>query len=314
MKSIVFIIPFFGKWPIWFDAHLLSIKANPTVHWLFYTDCNIPDNYPPNCSFVNTNLQDMEVLFTTKIGVPVKIDKPYKLCDLKPSYGHVFEDAIRDFDFWGFTDVDIVWGDIRKNITHEVLVNFDVISSRKDLISGHFNLFKNKNSINWLYKKNDWYKALFSNRQMKRFCEGTFSEITKEAIKEGIIKVKWDEILCNQEKGRDSHQEYYLDKWLWKDGKILELKNGEPIDEVMYLHFINWKRTMKYCEVKYNENPNQFYISYEGMHYQPHSKIAKLLNDIKNLFNGYYFRLKRKKAISSGKKILKKISARFNKQ
>tara|TARA_R110000851_G_scaffold327830_1_gene497804 strand:- start:18046 stop:18990 length:945 start_codon:yes stop_codon:yes gene_type:complete len=311
LKSIIFIIPFFGKWPIWFDAHLLSIKANPTVQWLFYTDCNIPDKHPPNCTFVNTTLQDMEVLFTKKIGVPIKIDKPYKLCDLKPSYGHVFEDAIRNFDFWGFTDIDIIWGNIRKDITPEVLIDFDIISSRKDLISGHFNIFRNVDTINKLYQKNDWYKIAYINPQMKRFCEGTFSEITNEAIKEDLIKVKWDKILCNQENGRDSHQEYYLDRWLWKDGKILELKNGEPINEVMYLHFINWKRTMKYCEIQYDENVRTFYISYIGMHYKTHSSLAKNCNIFKNVFNGYNIResrrMQKKKIQRTIKRIKRKI-------
>lgn len=304
MKSIIFIIPYFGKWPLWFDAHLLSIKANPTISWLFYTDCQIPEDAPANCTFVKSSMQEMEDLFSSKIGVSIKVDKPYKLCDLKPSYGHVFEDRLKEFDFWGFTDIDIIWGDIRKELNQTILNNYDIISSRNGLISGHFNLFRNQETVNKLYKKNDWYKKSFANRDMKRFCEGTFSDITKEAIKEGTIKVKWDRILCNKERGMDSRQEYYLDKWLWKDGKMLELKNGKPIKDVMYLHFINWKRKMKYCEVEYSKNPKPFYISYSAMHYIPHSGFSKALNGIKNLFNGYY-------AILSRKHILKKIKKRL---
>lgn len=304
MKSIVFILPFFGKWPIWFDGHLLSIKTNPTIHWLFYTDCNIPNDPPPNCRFVKSTLADMEVLFSSKIGVPITIDKPYKFCDLKPSYGHVFQEDIKDFDFWGFTDVDIIWGPIRKDMTPEILEQFDIVSSRNGLISGHFNLFKNIDPINKLYRKNDWYKKSYTDKKMKRFCEGTFSDITKEAINEGLLKVKWDEILCNQENDRDSHQEYYLDKWLWRDGKVLELKNGKPINEVMYLHFINWKRTMKFSKIKWQDNPQQFYISYTGMHYKPHSTFEILLNRFKNLYNGYYTILFRKRLEKKLKKLI----------
>ena len=238
MKSLVFIIPFFGKWPLWFDAHLLSIKANPTIDWLFYTDCEIPEYAPSNCTFIKSSLQEMEVLFSDKIGVPIHLDKPYKLCDLKPSYGHVFQEKIKEYDFWGFTDIDIIWGAIRKELDHRLLDDFDIISSRIGLISGHFNLFRNEESINKLYRKNDWYKQSFANRDMKRFCEGTFSDITKEALKENSVKVMWDRILCNQEKGYDSRQEYYLDKWIWKDGRVLEIERGKPINEVIYFHFI----------------------------------------------------------------------------
>ena len=86
---------------------------------------------------------------------------------------------------------------------------------------------------------------------------------------------------------------------------MLELKNGQIINEVMYLHFINWKRTMEYCEVDYNDNPNQFYISYKGMHYDTHSYFSKVFNELKNLYNGYYVllrRIKLKKKIKSLKK------------
>lgn len=317
MKSIVLIIPFFGKWPTWFNAHLLSIKENPTVDWIFYTDCEIPKEMPSNCTFIKSTISQMETLFSEKIGVPVYIDKSYKLCDLKPSYGHVFEDIINDYDFWGFTDVDIIWGDIRKEMTNEILENFDIISSRKGFISGHFNLLRNTEKINKLYRKNDWYKAPFSNREMKRFCEGTFTEITKEAIEGGIVSVKWDRILCNQERGRDSHQEYYLDRWLWKAGKMLELKHGKSIDEVMYLHFINWKRTMKYCEVEYADSPVQFYISYNGIHYNTHSRIGKASNGFKNLFNGYwvqqYIRIKKFRLKSLIKRISRKVKPTLKK-
>ena len=48
MKSIILIVPYFGKWPVWFEAHLISISRNREVDWLFITDCEIPVNYPQN--------------------------------------------------------------------------------------------------------------------------------------------------------------------------------------------------------------------------------------------------------------------------
>ncbi|MFT5753309.1 MAG: hypothetical protein ACI924_000524, partial [Flavobacterium sp.] len=52
-------MPYFGKWPIWFEAHLLSIAKNPTINWLIITDCKLPDNYPENIKFVTTTLQEL---------------------------------------------------------------------------------------------------------------------------------------------------------------------------------------------------------------------------------------------------------------
>jgi hypothetical protein len=63
---------------------------------------------------------------------------------------------------------------------------------------------------------------------------------------------------------------------------------------------------MKYCEVKYNDRPEQFYISYNGMHYNPHSKLTKAMNTLKNHFNGYY-------AILNRKRLRKKLNKKLNK-
>ena len=37
---------------------------------------------------------------------------PYKLCDLKPAYGHIHERDIAGYRFFGYGDIDIVYGQI----------------------------------------------------------------------------------------------------------------------------------------------------------------------------------------------------------
>ena len=312
MKSILLIIPYFGKWPIWFDAYLLSVAANPTIHWLCPTDCEIPKKHPTNISFLPTTLPLLNQRVNKIVQAEVPLN-PRKFCDLKPAYAEIFAKNIEEYDFWGICDMDIVWGDIRKFITGDILDEYDIISSRKENISGHFNLFRNTQKINSLYKQLPNYKVLFDVPEFKWTDEVVLSNFIKNdpAFKALGLRVYWPKILCNEENGRDSHQEYHLDKWLWKEGKMLELKNGKPINEVMYLHFINWKRSMKYCEVEYDDNPSQFYISYKGMHYTPHSSFAKMLNVFKNLFDGYhtreYRRIKRKKLAGLLKRIKRKL-------
>ena len=312
MKSIVLIIPYFGTWPIWFNAYLLSVSANPTIHWLCPTDCEIPKEHPENINFLPITLTMLNRHVNKIISANVPLN-PRKFCDLKPAYGEIFEEEIQGFDFWGICDMDIVWGDIRKFITTKILAEFDIISSRKENISGHFTLFRNTPKLNKLYKQLPNYKALFKVPEFQWTDEVVLSNYLKghNNGKSLGIQVYWPTILCNQENGRDSHQEYYLDKWLWKDGQMLELQNGKPINEVMYLHFINWKRTMKYCKVDYGDNPKQFYISYKGMHYKKHSGFLKMLNGIKNLFDGYYRREYRRIKKNKLKSILKRVKKKL---
>lgn len=315
MKSILLIIPYFGKWPLWFDAYLSSVAANPSISWLCPTDCKIPKNHPENITFRSMSLSEINNFVNNIVEANVPLN-PRKFCDLKPAYAEIFATQVRGYDFWGFCDMDIVWGDIRKFITDDILNEYDIISSRKENISGHFNLFRNTQQINSLYKKLPNYKILFEAPEFKWTDEVILSNFIKTDPAFSIyqFKVYWPSILCNQEKGRDSHQEYYLDRWLWKDGKMLELKNGNPVNEVMYLHFINWKRTMRYCEVSYVDHPEQFYISYNGMHYKKHSNISIAFNWFTNLFDGYYIRLKQRKARANGRLImnqLKKVPNKF---
>jgi hypothetical protein len=307
MGKIVMIVPYLGKWPFWFDAYLVSIAKNPTINWLFVTDCEIPVEFPSNVQFIPTNLNELNLKINAILETEVPLT-PRKLCDIRPAYGKIFQEYIKDYDFWGFCDVDIVWGDIRGFITQNVLKKFDIISSRKNKTSGHFTIFKNKGEINSLYKSIPEFKEKLAMVKLQRMDEDVFTDFLWKELEITLgcsLKIKWDTILCNQENGRDSHQEYYLDKWLWKEGKMLELKNGKPINEVMYLHFINWKRTMKYCEVEYDDNPNQFYISYNGVHYKLHSKMQKIFRRIKNFFNGYEKRMSRKRLF---KRIKRKIN------
>lgn len=305
MKQIVLIVPYIGKWPFWFDAYLISIAKNSTINWLFVTDCQIPLEYPNNVRFVPTTLNKLNLKVNAVLEADVPLT-PRKLCDIRPAYGKIFQEYIKDYDFWGFCDVDIVWGDIRKFITEDMLANYDILSSRKEALSGHFTIFRNVDWLNNYYKTIPNYDYLVRQQKYMWTEEQVFTQYLHSKINTANApKVFWPTILCNQENGRDSHQEYHLDKWLWKEGKMLELKNGQIINEVMYLHFINWKRTMEYCEVDYNDNPNQFYISYKGMHYDTHSYFSKVFNELKNLYNGYYVllrRIKLKKKIKSLKK------------
>ncbi|MBB6681128.1 hypothetical protein H4O20_06700 [Aequorivita sp. 609] len=62
---------------------------------------------------------------------------------------------------------------------------------------------------------------------------------------------------------------------------------------------------MKYSEVNYTDQPEEFYISYNGMHYKPHSSINKVMNNIKNVFFGYYAILFRKRILKEFKKKIK---------
>jgi hypothetical protein len=95
-----------------------------------------------DCSF-----EEIQEKVQSNFDFPIELASPYKLCDYRPTYGEVFEDDIEGYDFWGYCDVDLIFGNIRKFITDDILLNHDRI-----LALGHFSLFRNSEGINRIYR------------------------------------------------------------------------------------------------------------------------------------------------------------------
>lgn len=304
MDSIILIIPYFGKWPDWFDAYLASIETNPTINWLCPTDCEIPKEHPENITFLSTSLLGLNKHINAVVEANVPLNAR-KFCDLKPAYGDIFKEHVANYDFWGICDMDIVWGDIRKYMTPELLNDYDIICSRPEAISGHFNLFRNNESLNTFYKSIPNYKKLFEVSKLIRFDEITLTDHLKILIgkDKNPFRVFWDTEIIKEGIESEKQQEYFLDRWFFEKGKIYDLYDINK-KEYMYLHFINWKRTMKFSEIKWCDNPQYFYISYTGMHYKPHTAFEIMLNRYKNLYNGYYAILFRKRLLKKLKKLI----------
>src|SRR5690606_26079348 len=123
---------------------------------------------------------------------------------------------------------------------------------------------KNNNYLRTLYKSIPKYNVLCADCKHHWMDEKAFTYLLKD-IGNKKIRIYWDRYLVNNKNGR-AHQEYYLDRWKWENGKLYELYGNKKIEH-MYLHFINWKSTMGYCEVNNLNYPQKFYISYNGIHY-----------------------------------------------
>jgi len=53
---------------------------------------------------------------------------PYLLVEYKPAYGYIFQDYFKTYSHWGYSDFDIVWGDMSRWITQDELINFDIVT------------------------------------------------------------------------------------------------------------------------------------------------------------------------------------------
>lgn len=95
MKSIVLILPYFGKFNNYFDNFLISCRCNPTIDWLIYTDDQEKYNYPSNVHVKYIKFEEFVEKFQKKLGKDIYLETPYKLCDFKITYGYVLQEDIK---------------------------------------------------------------------------------------------------------------------------------------------------------------------------------------------------------------------------
>lgn len=147
MKTIAYIVPYFGSFPNLFPLWLNNCRYNPTVDWFVFTDDKRVFNYPENVHVYYMSFEEMKQLVQGRFEYNIWLERPYKLCDFKIAYGDIFRDYLKGYDFWGFCDIDMIWGDIRHFLTDDILNRYDKIGHR-----GHSTLIKNSEFYNNIYK------------------------------------------------------------------------------------------------------------------------------------------------------------------
>lgn len=263
MKKIVFIIPYFGHFNNYFDIWLNSCKNNPTVNWIIFTDCTDAHPYPDNVKVVNITFDELRKKVQSHFDFPISLERPYKLCDLRPAYGDIFYDYIRDYDFWGYCDVDLIWGDIRKFVTDEMLNRYDKIGNR-----GHCCLLRNDDRMRKAYRYESstivTYRDAFSSDLAYCFDEQkAFGKYCEEGGVKSCDNFTFFDVSLFHDDCRIAPYENHLfesyahNVFEYKDGKLFVhtvkcRSNDVMCHEIMYAHFQKRKMKVEIASSSYN--------------------------------------------------------------
>lgn len=174
MKYKIKIVTFnFGRsMPEYFSLFLKSCAANPSIHWMLLTDQDCKEfEFPDNVKLKKTTLFELEKLAQKKLALPeFRLKKPYKVCDFKPAWGYLLEEDLMGYDFWGYCDYDVIFGDLKKFFTEDRLDNYDKIYTL-----GHFSIVRNCKLCNeaFMQSTNDSrdYRAIYMSDDTKYFEE-----------------------------------------------------------------------------------------------------------------------------------------------
>ncbi len=169
--KIAVLIPYFGSWPEWFPLFLRTCRYNTEIDWILPSDLKIKEERPPNVKLVYVKLEELSQRISKMLDLEIQITHPYKLTDFKPAYGYIFSDLLSEYEFWGYGDMDLVYGKIGQFLSSSVFTRFDVISPSRDFFPGHFLMLRNTETICNLFRRASNWKNILSDELCHSFDE-----------------------------------------------------------------------------------------------------------------------------------------------
>lgn len=161
MNKIVIVSPYFGDFPRTIELTFHTMERNENIDWIIFSDNKQYVGKYSNIKFVYMTLEDMRKLINLKFGT--NLSTAYKLCDYRPAYGVIFEKYVKEYDFWGYCDLDVIFGNLDSFFAEEKLKTFDKIY---DL--GHLSLYKNNKDVTNAFMGNSQYivpyKDIFNHK------------------------------------------------------------------------------------------------------------------------------------------------------
>ena len=168
MPRIYIFLPYFGKFPNYFQLYLDSLKMNKDILTVFLiTDIDLSSYcLPPNLIVAPMTIDDVRKraanmllsVFNRHVSPGDLIKTNYKLVDFKVTFPIMFNDlvvkhGITETDFVGFGDCDLIYGKISNFLKFEN--NYHIIGGWH----GHLIAFINTESFKLFFK------------DVPRFCE-----------------------------------------------------------------------------------------------------------------------------------------------
>ena len=287
-KYVVF-CPYFGNLPNNFKLWLKSCSYNKDFKFIVFTNDLVDYVIPDNVEIFNLSFDDFKGKIQEKFNFNISLESPYKLCDFKPVYGYVFANLLNNCEYWGYCDMDVVFGNLKKFLPKE---KYDKIS-----YLGHFCLYKNTKFIRECFKIKNFSKINYQDILSSPIHFG-FDEIGDYGIN-NIFKcnnltiynyeLNVADIDCRNEnfvlvKLIDGKFKFFngVRIFSFENGSVIENKiKGNTItkNEFAYIHF--QKRKMN---INVDEESNNFIIT-------PHSFEMYQNIDI-NIINNYQIKMK----------------------
>lgn len=279
-NKIAFVICWFGKLPTYFQLWAKTCAYNREFDFLILTDDSMPSNLPKNVRYVPFENQTFRERVEQRIIKNSSLKHAYRLCDFRPLYGIILSEELKGYDYWGYCDVDLIWGQISHLLSVSEIYNYDAVFN-----AGHFTLYKNTADMNCMFTKEGAlfnYKTVVKHDAIFAFDEITgIQKIAKAQnvnARYGIPYVdadsKYMQLRSRLDNVNPDHQAFY-----WEDGSLFRTKveNKEVYyQEFAYIHLQKRKLNKPMNSVL---NSDSFWILPDGFSVKEYKGVP-LLEDI----------------------------------
>lgn len=251
-RQCLLILLYFGRFNNYFPLFLKSCSYNKKIDWLILTDTQDEYEYPPNVSVVYTVLEEVKLRAERKFGFSICMNNPYKLCDYKPSYGFLFEEYLKDYEYWGHCDCDLIFGNLDKMLIPLLKKGYD-----KLFAAGHLTLYKNnyENNRRFMkqYRGRNIYKEAYTTDRIFALDEDFYEDNVHSIFLDDNAQVYDNDLCMNSAVGsakfiRDYYaadnrqfikERYVKARYYWDNGNLFRLfwKSAKcEKQEFIYMH------------------------------------------------------------------------------
>jgi hypothetical protein len=260
----------FGQFPAHVELLFRSVAANYDIDVLLFTD-NSESSIcpPPNICVYNTTLDALQGRIRRALLSTARLTLPYKICDYRPAFGEIFAKELEPYDFWGWGDLDVIWGNLSEFMPAHALERCVKIFQ-----FGALSFVRNSAEMNGLFRHDgglDW-EDVMQSVEFRGFDEtyGIHAKIEKAGFYRHYDSGRADifpylprftERVSKTSKG-------YLYSWTngntyrecWADGKLSQIP-------VSYVHF--QKRNLPIITSRLSSIDSCFWITPNGFVNRP---------------------------------------------
>jgi hypothetical protein len=251
--QIALIVVYVGDLPYWSELFFESVRRNQGVDVILICDRRPRVAVPQNVYVIRCDKQAI-IHRLNRLGLVIKHDVGgHKLCDFRPFFGNIFADELKQYRFWGFCDIDMMFGDLDKLLNQEFLNETDVFTACNTHVAGHFTVLRNVSRVNDIcFQIPEWQTLLLKRNNCmideQQFFVAIMNNTWCRVVRPQALDVELASAFCRfgityDFEGRVSFlggNPATLVRWI--DGKVYVSVEGRGESEALYVHFMGLKR------------------------------------------------------------------------